>query len=214
MSTLAEILKKKKNPAAPLEERLKELINDFETIIKEGKKEIADAVKEAKKSALFDDSDPIEEKAVEAAQAEIFFFKQETQEKIESVVKRLDEKREKVQEEIKKLFEAHKEGLETLDAASEKVNALIEKLDSGLASATEAIANVSSTAKAKVEALKPRDPSRPGSPLSPLIDSPGSPLSPLIDSPGSPLGPGIFNSLASITVRYARRLLMVSLEHT
>jgi len=96
MSTLQEILKRRKNPTSNIEERFVQLIMDMEEFRVEAKRAITKAIFDAKTEGIFKNLDPAKKIAEDTANRVITDFKKDTTIAIDNISESMDKRKNEV----------------------------------------------------------------------------------------------------------------------
>ena len=93
---LKKVIDRRKNPLGFLEQRVILLMSDIEDIKQKAKKDIKQAISDAKKDAIFKDLDPAKDVAKKVAREEIKDFKENATSTMESVAQTLETRKTEV----------------------------------------------------------------------------------------------------------------------
>lgn len=98
--SIEQTIRDMKNPTAKWEDKLRQLVAEFQEIKREIRLELLNAIDDVKKDSLFSDLEPAKKLAERVAKQEIASFKQDVQEKVQSVLDTTETNRQRVFEKI------------------------------------------------------------------------------------------------------------------
>ena len=94
--TLQETIRRMKQPESIWEDRLRQLAQDFEDLKIKAKRDIEEAIKSATQDFIFSDLEPAKALALKVAKAEISAFKEDVNEKVQSILQTIKETKQAI----------------------------------------------------------------------------------------------------------------------
>lgn len=137
MSTLKELIQRSRGDTSYWEEKMRQLVYEFEKTILDLKDKAETEIKNAVQDVIFRDLEPAKKLAQQTAQSEIKQFKQETNERVLNILKNVEQTKKDILEKVNKQIDIeHKlfmgEVKKLLQATTQETTYIFEKLENNI----------------------------------------------------------------------------------